>query len=505
MLQVSKVFGRTVTIPLATNESSRAGIEAHMENLIKSRQNLWMGYKRRLLQVHTQLKELESLAWLSVSKGDSFIRFNYVSDSASFNSLYFIYEIGEVFPNLRWRHLIVPGQRLNYVLLTKPISCLPAFSFSLDQQTTLLYWGEHVPFLSTLDLRNLKLSNFVLKTNNPASVEVSAANLVWPKSAYPLTNQELERLAADYLFNSLMPPVLDGTDEVWSESPFILVGDRTVSFLTIHKTLCTVDENTAMKLTNRGVVNAKVTLIDRSFAVRRISVDIPEKCVGELSRREPPYEVIFVKAMKFRYDPMMSEKPYIRYMVYPFESVKLFGEESYGWLLSLASMVLRERYLRSSDPFSFTITPEEFKWYLGKVLRLIPKGHANEQLGLRLVQSGDGLYLLASSLRVYARDGPYLSYLHPALLECLPSSLEGRVTKTDLVRFQRIASRYGQKAESLKSLESVFLIQDLFGKEFGSIPDYRTASLLRVSLYNLVKICIPLSKTFKLGVRGQAL
>jgi hypothetical protein len=480
-------------------EHSKAAIEIHMESLIKEHQNLWMGYKR-LLQVYRLLRELKPQAALSVSEGDSFIRFNAVSDHAGLNSLFFVYEIGTVFPNLRWRHLIGSDQELNYVLLTKPTSCLPAFSFSLDQQTTLLYWGEHVPFLSTINLRNLKLSNFVLKVNSPSSVEVSAANLVWPKSAYPFMNKELERLAADYLFNSLVPPILDGVGEVWCESPFVLVGDRTVSFLTIHKTLCTIYEKTRTTLTERGVINTKAAVIDRNFTVRRILIDIPEKCFDEFIRKEPPYEVIFVKTMRFRYDPTGKQRPYIRYTIYPFESVKLFGEESYGGrLLTAASMVLRERYLRSSDSFFLAITPEEFKGYLNKILGSLFHGYTNEQFGLRLVESRQGLFALASLLRVYTSDGSSLTYLHPALFECFPSILESQVKKNDLVRFLRIASRYNQKAGSVQSVQKVFLIQELFKEEFGSILDYRTGTLLSASLHNLVNICIPLSRALCLN------
>lgn len=459
-----------------------------------------MGYKRRVLQVQRLLKELSPQTALFVSEGDSFIRFNYVSDHVGLNSLYFVYEIGTVLPNLRWRHLIGSSHWLDYVLLTKPISCLPAFSFSLDQQTTLVYWGERVPFLSTEDLRNLKLRNFVLKVNSPSSVEVSAANLVWPKSAYPLINEELELLATWYLFNSLMPPILDGIDEVWSESPFVLVGDRKLRFLTIHKTLCTIDEKDARNLTERGVINARAAVIDRRLAVKRVRVDIPDECISEFSSREPPYEVVFVKDMKV-YDPTVG-KPITRYTIYPFESVKLFGEEGYWWLLSVASIVLRERYLMSSDPFYFTITPEEFRWELDRVLRPLSHRRTNGHLGLKLIESMEGLHTLASSLGVYASDGPRLLYVHPALLECLHSCFEGPASRTDLLRFLRIAYRYAQKADSLQSLSSLFFIKDLFEKEFDYIPDYRTASLLRAAFRNLLKICIPLSKTLCSGSEG---
>jgi len=477
--------------------ASKAAIEIHMENIIKGYQNLWLGYKGRVGKFYTLVKKEREPGL--VSEDNSFIRFHCSSEQTGFNSLFFVYEIGKVFPTLMWRHLLGYTQGFNYVVLGKSLSCLPAFSFSLDQQTTLLYWGEDVPFLSTSDLRNLRLSNFVLKANNPASVIISAANLAWPKSAYPLINQELKRLATYYLFNSLLPPILNGRDEVWFEAPFILVGDRIVRFLTIHKTLCSVAQKTARAIRDRGVINAKATIIDRNFRAKHISIDIPEECFDEFIKKGPPYEVIFVKTMKVRCDPtMIEQRPYIRYTVYPFESIKLFGEESYGWLLTIASIVLREFYLMSSDPFFFTITPKEFQWCLAKILKSLPCGDI-EQFALRLIETKEGLYLLASLLGVYVPEGSFLSYLHPALFECLPFSLKGQVGKDELVRFQRIASEYLAKAESLPRSYSNFLIQELFRREFGSPLDYTTANYLRTALHYLVRTFIPLSKDLCLG------
>ena len=481
---------------MATNANehskSKATIEIHMENLIKGHQDLWMGYKKRLVHVHKVLEELKAQHVLSVSKGDSFIRFKSVSDHAGLNSLFFIYEIGSVFPNLMWRHLIDPKQGFNYILLTKPISCLPAFSFSLDQQTTLLYWGEQVPFLSTSDLRSLKLSNLVLKVNSPSSVDVSVANFVWPKSAYPLMNPEFKRLAVYYLFNSLMPPVLD-TYEVWSEAPFILVGDKTVNFLTIHKTLCSVNMNTVMNLRDKNTVSCMVKVIDHSFTLRRIHVNIPDNCIDEFSKRTL-HEVICVKTMKFRYSSPMTDKSYT---IYPFESVKLFGKD-YGWLLSVVSMILRKYYLLSDNPFYFIITPKEFKMYLSKILPLLSDDHVKE-LGLRLVENTEGLHTLASMLGVYISDDHYLTYLHPGLLECFLSSFEDQVTvtKTNLKKFQRIASIYAQRDESLGRLEKVFLIEDLFKQEFDLNLNYDKARQLMKSIHNLIKVYIPFSKRIK--------
>lgn len=489
---------------LRETKPGKAPIEIHMENIIKSCRNLWMGYKRWLLQVHILLKELEQEANLSVIEGDSFVRFKSNIDNAGLNSLFFIYEIGNVLPTLTWRHLIGAGHSFNYVLLARPISCLPAFSFSLDRQTTLLYWGENVPFLSTIYLKNLNLRNFVLKANNPSSVEVSAANIMWPKSAYPLMNQELERLMPYYIFNSLMPPILNDVGEVWSEAPLVLIGDKTIRLLTIHKTICTIDVKNTRTFTDRNVVNTRATLIDRSFTVKHVYLDISEEYFDQLVRRESPQEVIFIKDAKFSYDPTMSmQRPYIRYMIYPFESIKLFSEESYGLPLSIVSMVLREYYLKSNDPFLFTLTPEEFKKCLVRILSPFPHSQINE-LGLRLIESRKGLSALASLLRVYVSDGSIFSYLHPALFECFITTLKDRIEKNYLVGLQRIASRYIQESEPSRIISNVLLIQKLFEEELNSTLSYTKAERLIVPLHTFAKVCIPLSKALCMRSWGQA-
>jgi len=484
-------------------ESGKAAIEIHMENIIKGYQNLWMGYKRWLFQVSTLLKELEQEARLSVIEGDSFVRFKSNIDNAGLNSLFFIYEIGNVIPSLTWRHLIGAGHWFNYVLLTRPTSCLPAFSFSLDRQITLLYWGESVPFLSTTYLKNLNLRNIFLKVNSPSSVEVSAANIMWPKSAYPLMNQELEHLMPYYIFNSLMPPILNNVNEIWSEAPLVLIGDKTVRFLTIHKTICTIDVKNIRRFTDRSVVNTRAILIDRSFAARHVYLDIPEEYFDQFVGRESPREVIFIKDTKFSHDPMMSvQRPYIRYTVYPFESIKLFGEDSYGLLLSIVSMVLREYYLKSSDPFLFTLTPEEFRKCLVGILSPFPYSQINE-LGLRLIESRKGLSALTSLLRVYVSDGFIFSYLHPALFECFISSLKGRIEKDYLVGLQRIATRYVQESEPSRIVSNVLLIQKLFEEELGFTLSYSKAEGHIIPLHTFVKVCVPLSKALYIRSRGQ--
>jgi hypothetical protein len=495
MLMKVRLGGNRIPTRSDAEESSKNVIETHMDNIIKSYSSIWMGYKRRLLHLRTILKKLELQTRLSVIEGESYIRFKSDNNHVSLNSFFFVYEIGKVFPTSIRRHLIGTDGRFNYNLLNRLVSFLPAFSFSLDQQMTLLYWGEQVPYLSTEDLKNLKLANFILKASNPTSVEVSASNICWPKSAYPfLRGEELERWAICYLFNSLMPPILDA-NEVWFEGPFILIGDRTVRILTIHKTLCGIDKRSIRTIKERKVVNVKASIIDRNFNLKHILVDVPEECIEQLTSSESFHEVVFIKDIRLNAPTINEQRPYIRYTVYPFESVKVLGGENYGPLLSITSMILRDCYLRSQDPFYFTLTSDEFKQYLAKIFRHFPYSHANE-LGLKLVESREGLKVLLSILGVYDLDDQFFLYLHPSLLECFLFNLEGRINKNNLLRLQRIVYRYYQEADFLTQLDGIFLIRDLFEKEFGFILHHSQAVKLIQAVYSVVNLCIPLSKSF---------
>ena len=497
-----RLGGNRIPTPSDAEESSKNAIEMHLNNIIKNYSSIWMGYKRRIGYLRTILKKLELQTRLSVIEGDSYIRFKSDNDYASLNSFFFVYEIGKVFPTLIRRHLIGTDRRFNYYLLNKLVSVLPAFSFSLDQQLTLLYWGKQALFLSTEDLKNLKLANFVLKARNPASVEVSAANICWPKSAYPFSRgEESERWGICYLFNSLMPPILDA-NEVWFEGPFILIGDRTVRILTIHKTLCGIDKRSIRPIEQRRVVNVKASIIDRNFNLKHILVDVPEECIEQLMSSESIHEVIFVKDIKLNALKINEQKPHIHYMVYPFESVKVLGGENYGPLLTITSIILRDCYLRSKDPFYFTLTPDEFKQYLAKIFRQFPCSHTNE-LGLKLVESREGLKVLLSLLGVYDLNGQFFIYFHPALLECFLSNLKGPINKNNLIRIQRIVYNCYKKADSFTKLSGISLIKDLFKKEFGIVPNDSQAIKLIQAVFSVIDLCIPLSKFFNSWPEGD--
>jgi hypothetical protein len=469
-------------------------IESHIAKIIKGH-TLWEGYKNRLFHVEQILKKPELQTSLTVIKGNSYVRFKSNSDDGNLNSLFFIYEIEKIFPRLSWRHLI---RGLTPILLNKAASHLPAFNFSLDQLTTLIYWGEQVPFLHANDLHNLKLRNFVLKINKPSSVEVSFANLVWPKSAYPLNNREIELFASYYIFNSLMPPILDGIDsisKIWFESPFVIIGDKMIKLFTLHKTLCIINENYAKKLRN-GMINVRAKLIDRNFTVRQTLVDIHEEYFNETTKDSIPREVIFIKYINFKnyYEPEIK----FRYIIYPFESAEIFKKESYGLLLTMLSIILRQCYLNSNDPFFFTIVPEIFKSYLSKISELFNFSKTNE-FGLMLINNKDLLYELASTLGIYVPNGKVISYLHPALFGCMINNLDNAFNKDNLLAFQRIASEYNKTAKDSKSSDKISFIQNIFKKEFGYNLSFNESIQLVRAIHDLVMVCIPLSKALCLN------
>jgi len=212
--------------------------------------------------------------------------------------------------------------------------------------------------------------------------------------------------------------------------------------------------------------------------------------------------VVFVKDIRLNAPTINEPRPYVRYTVYPFESVKVLGGENYGPLLTITSIILRACYLKSKDPFYFTLTSDEFKQYLTKIFRQLPYSHTNE-LGLKLVESREGLKVLLSLLGVYDLDGQFFIYFHPALLECFLSNLKGPINKNNLVRIQRIVYNCYKKADSFTKLSGLSLIKDLFKKEFGIVPNDGQAIKLIQAVFSVVDLCIPLSKFFNSWPEGD--
>jgi hypothetical protein len=345
-----------------------------------------------------------------------------------------------------------------------------------------MYWGDQAAFLSTMNLRNLELRDFLLQSTNPASVEVSAANLVWPKLAYPFGVPNAE--------NSL--------SDIWSESPLVLIGDRIITLITVHKTLCTIDQGTVRPLKYREAFNAKAYVIDRNFEVRETPVDIPQDYAAEVftKRRNEPSEAIFIKFVRIKHDPTIKDqKPYIRYVIYPFESIKLFRSESFGTVLSLASIKLRESYLRSKHPFNITLTSKDLVKSLETLVKLPFGSFIGDEFVFKLLESDEGMRMLALGLGLYEYENSTFKYIHPSLFECVLTTLKNRISKIELKGLLRIGERYlEERSQQPESPISPITIEELFKEELGIRINFGEAKLFARSLYYLTNVIIPLSK-----------
>ena len=468
-----------------TKKAEGAFLELHANSILRQYETLWFPYVKWLEHFKGFFSKVESKNLLSIEEGESFLRFSF---KPGLSSLFFIYEIGSIFPTVAWHHIVKPKHGFSLILLNKPASFFPAFSFLMDRTITLIYWGEKNPILSPKEFGTFNLKNSILEAEKPDSVEVSTVNLVWPKSVYPVKNQELERWAVLYLFNVLLPPTFNVYDEVWLESPFIIIGEKDITIITLHKTLCSIDRGSIREIERKGIVNVKATIIDRDIKLRNIPVDIPQEHIKEFTERKSPCESIFIKRISLvGRSGSESLKLYKRYTVYPFGSIKLFKEEGYGHLLTAISIILRNRYLKSEDPFFITLTLGELK----DKMRLLFRG-TSEELGLRLLESREGLNNLVSLLEVYNAENSSFLYLHPAFIELfyLLMDHEGKFARESLLQFiKAIISRYYKitgsptPAQFKKFCEELSIV-NLTGKD----------ARLRLLLDGIRDFYVPLSK-----------
>ena len=425
-------------------KAEKGFLELHANDILKQYISLWSSYIKWLGYFKSFFSKIKPQSLLSIEESESFLRFSF---RAGIGSLFFIYEIGNIFPAIAWRHIIKFKDGLSPIVLNKIASFFPAFSFSMDKLITLIYWGEQNPFLSVEALRSLDLKNFILKAKEPDSVEISTINLVWPKSARFIKDQELEHWAVLYLFNALLPPAFDAPDEIWSESPFVIVGDREILFITLHKTLCSIDKKSIRSIERKHVVNARATVIDRNIKLRNIPIDVPQEYIKDFTERRSPCESIFIKRVLLRRNPEFGNlKPYKRYTVYPLSSAKLFKEEGYGRLLTALSIVLRDSYLKSTGYFSLPLAPKELK----DKMRLFFRNASGEELGLRLLENKEGLNKLISLLGVYYPEDSSFLYLHPILIECfnlLTEDSKDKLTKENLLLFLKNTLEYYKTTE----------------------------------------------------------
>lgn len=403
---------------MATDET-RHGIEEHLEEVLKSQQNLLKSYKKYLLNLYNFIR-CQKTPQISSEEGDSYIRFKISSDYYNLSKIYYLYEIGDVIPNVRWRHLLRTRLFLAHTLLRKRSVFLPAYSFSLDRMLTFVYWGERQFFLDPEKLRDLNLSNLLIHVDKPSSVQVSAANLAWPKALENITLEcpTIADITRRYLFNILLPPKLNRVYDVWDEAPFVIVGDRTVEIFTVHKTICSIDLRNAKRVGKNTLVTSAYTL-DRNLEVKKIRCGVPEESINLLSR-ESVVEAVLTKMI--RVSNLEGVKPIFRISLYPFESAKtkIFAGESPGVLATAISIVLRLLYLKSANLLKLDTNIHEVRKIVLNIFSKRPfDRYTWSSLSSQLIESDDGLKLMLKLLDIYEINQNDIIYLHPALLECL--------------------------------------------------------------------------------------
>jgi len=187
----------------------KIGLEKHMDQVLKGDEVAWKGYKRHLAYVLAFLRN-HKIPRINVEEGDAYIRFQTSSDDYNLNKIYFLFEIGDLFPKIRWRNLIRRTLTFTPVLLRKRACFLPVYSYSFDRFFTLVYWGEKQFLLDPDQLRKFNIRSFLFTVPKPSNALISAANFAWLKSVEKMwhNSKSILELSKYYIFNALYPPAL---------------------------------------------------------------------------------------------------------------------------------------------------------------------------------------------------------------------------------------------------------------------------------------------------------
>jgi len=397
----------------------KIGLEQHMDRVLKGDKVVWKSYKEHLVYVLTFLKNRRN-PHINIEEGDAYIRLQTLSDDCNLNKMYFLFEIGELFPQIRWRNLIRQTLTFTPVLLHKRACFLPVYSYSFDRFFTLVYWGEKQFLLDPDQLKKFNIKSFLFTVSRPSNTFISAANFAWLKSVEKMwhNSNSIVELSKHYIFNALYPPDLTNKFNPWHEAPFILVGNRLLEIFTIHKTLCYLDLNTIRRSNMRRFLKLRVYMLDNRLNVRKTYCLLSKDHLSLLEKK-PMTEAIMIKYMKL-YDAELSRKPIFRIFLYPFESSGLFGDETPGLLMTATSIVLRYLYLNSSDPLKLRATPEEARHRVLSIFRRSPFDQYKwNRFISRLFQHTEGMVFVIRGLNVYHVIKDDLVYFHPSIIENL--------------------------------------------------------------------------------------
>lgn len=484
--------------------SSQAGVEVHLENILRSWRPAWQSYKNHLARLYNKIRQ-NSFGHLRFEEGDCYIRFNVSSDALGLNRLHFIYEIGYVVPDIRWRGLIRSRIGLAPILLNKKTTFLPAFNYCLDKTTTFIYWGEKQIFFDPEQIEQLDLKSLPVCLASPSQVPVSAANLVWPKAVEKIfqASSGLAQLTKLYLYNSLFAPEISNFHDFWSEAPFVLIGDREVELFGVHKTICSVDLRTVRSLWGSGNMRATAFLIDRHLEPRKIQCIIPADSLP-FFEEQPIREAIVTKYARI-HDETSSKKTVTAVSLHPFESSHVFEHEAQGLLTTALSLVLRLLYLRSDGVTALNASLNTAHDLVLSMFRKFPfTNYQWTDMAAKTIMKPDGLKILLSLLRVYQQNERGLNYLHPSLLESA-LNLGSQVEDLSVERLQRLIAflagwlanfeRNPSFASSALEMHQVLEFEDSLRKELGISASLRSVQNAIHSMIALERSVAPISKT----------
>ena len=399
--------------------SGKTGLERHMDHILKGSEIAWKGYKKHLAHVHTFLKS-RGIPRINIEEGDAYIRFQTLTDKCNLNKLYFLFEIGDLFPKIRWRNLVRQTLTLTPVLLRKRACFLPVYSYSFDKFFTLVYWGEKQFLLDPDQLTKFNIKSYLFTVSRPSTAFISAANFAWLKSVEKMWHgaKSLIELSKHYIFNALYPPDLTNMFNPWHEAPFILVSDRLLEIFTIHKTLCYLDLNTIRRSKIRHFLKLRVYMLDSKLNVRKTYCLLSKDHLMLLEKR-PIIETIVVKHVKI-YDKESSRKPVFEILLHPFESSSLFGEEAPGLLITATSIILRYLYLNSPYPLRLQVTSEEARRRVLNIFRHPPFNRYEwDEFISRLFHHAEAMNFIIRTLGVYHSLKDDIFYLYPSIIESL--------------------------------------------------------------------------------------
>jgi len=481
----------------------KPGLEEHMDRVLKGSETAWKSYKGHLARMLAFFKSCE-FPRVNVEEGNAYIRFQTMSDDCNLNKIYLIFEIGDIFPQIRWRNLIRRTLTYTPVMLHKRACFLPVYSYSLDKLLTLVYWGEKQFLLNPEQLRRFNIKSFLFTIPCPSNCLISAANFVWLKSIEEVwhNSASLLELSKYYVFNSLYPPDIVNKFNPWHESPFILIGDRMLDIFTLHKTICYLDLDTAKKSGWKEFFKLRAYILDNKLNIEKIECLMLESYLS-LLERIPITEAIVIKHLRI-FDKASLKKPLFEIIIYPFETTNLFKGERIGSLITAMSIVLRYLYLKSEDPLRLRATIEEVRHKILDIFRNSPFNQYKwNDVASQLLRHPKGVVLLAQALDVYYATGDKLIYLHPSIIESLSVLYGGfdmiftmkiEDLKSLILRLLQIIERIKCQPEKFLSFTQLIDLREIMRNKLGLSIAYDDLKRFILSLMIAWESIIPISK-----------